>query len=305
MKYAAISLHLDSLGEAYGFPQNYRDPTFFEISERFFRIADEYDFRYSIYVIGRDLEKTENRERVGEWSSQGHEIGNHSWSHPINIGVMSKSGIRGEVELSHKIIEETTGHKPDGFISPAWSTSPELIRVLMELGYSYDASSFPSWVIFPVMLKYMYNHIGSEKIFRILRRRDFLLNLFGPRGVYRSNGDLFGGDAKKGGGITVMPMPTNHLRVACWHTMAFVLGWGLHKKILDSCLRETDAFYYTVHPADLMDRNDLDPKRRIFLERLDTPLGKKTEILRKAIETILDSGRKIVTMRELAEKHRI
>ena len=81
MKYAAISINFDSLGEAYGFPPGYKDPSFSDVAERFFKIAENYKFKYSIYLIGKDLEKPENRECVKKWASQAHEIGNHSYSH--------------------------------------------------------------------------------------------------------------------------------------------------------------------------------------------------------------------------------
>jgi hypothetical protein len=44
----------------------------------------------------------------------------------------------------------------------------------------------------------------------------------------------------------------------------------------------------------------LDPKRKEHLERIDVPLDKKIYLLEKSINHILESGRKIVTMKELA-----
>ena len=96
MQFAAVSVNFDSLGEAYGFPENFRDPTFFEISERLLSLSRKYDFPYTIFVIGKDLEKPENRERVGQWAREGHEIGNHSWSHPLNLGALPPARVREE-----------------------------------------------------------------------------------------------------------------------------------------------------------------------------------------------------------------
>ena len=64
MKYTAINLNFDSLGEAYGFPYGYKDPTFFEVSERFLKVAEKYKFKYSIYVIGKDLEKSNSFRKL-------------------------------------------------------------------------------------------------------------------------------------------------------------------------------------------------------------------------------------------------
>ncbi|MBI2552378.1 polysaccharide deacetylase family protein [Candidatus Uhrbacteria bacterium] len=293
MQYAAISLNLDSLGEAYGWPSGYPDPSFFQIADRFFQIARKYDFKYSIYVVGKDLEKPENRERVRAWARDGHEIGNHSWLHQMDLGAMSRAAIYEDVKHAHDAIAETTGSAPRGFISPAWNTSRTLYTVLSELGYEYDTSIFPSWIMFPVIAKNLYNHLGNKKFFAILKRKDWLTLAFGTRGVCQKQG------------VTVLPLPTNRFRVACWHTLGFMIGWKRHLQLLKSCLREIDAFYYLIHPADLMDRRDLDPGRKVPLERLGTPLEEKIHHLERAIENILQSGRKIITMSELARRHKI
>lgn len=296
MKYAAIDLNFDSLGEAYSFPSGYKDPSFFGVSERFFRIAKQCKFKYSIYVIGKDLEKTENCERVKEWSSQGHEIGNHSWSHPQNFGALGKFNIRREVEMAHKIITKTIGYEPKGFIAPAWSASPELVRVLIELGYTYDTSGFPSWLMFFALLKMLLNHVNDRRFFKILHRKDFLYHLFGSRYPYNTTDSLF---KKSANGITMLPLPANKYRIACWHTLVFIFGWKIHERILKSCLEEIDAFYYVIHPADLIDERDLSDSK-ISVERLKTPLKLKQYYLEKSVEMILESGRKIITMEELA-----
>lgn len=104
MKYADININFDSLGEAYGFPTDYHDPSFFEVAERFMSLAQKYNFKYSIYIIGKDLEKPENQAVVKAWAEEGHEIGNHSWSHPLNLGSLPLEQLHQEVLLSHQII---------------------------------------------------------------------------------------------------------------------------------------------------------------------------------------------------------
>ncbi len=304
MKYAAISINFDSLGEAYGFPPGYKDPSFFDVAERFFKIAEKYRFKYSIYLIGKDLEKPENRECVKKWASQGHEIGNHSWSHPPNLGAMNKLEIHQQVEMAHEIITKTINHEPKGFIAPAWSTSPEVVKILIELKYTYDTSGFPSWLMFPALLKLLLNHMNDRRFFKILHRKDFLYLLFGPRDSYITTGSLFkSSNVSDGNSITMLPLPTNKYRIACWHTLVFMFGWKIHEKILRSCLRENNTFYYVIHPADLINKNDL-LNHSISLERLGTPLWLKQRYLEKSIEAILKTGRKIITMEELAKEQK-
>lgn len=302
MSYAAININFDSLGEAYGFPKGYHDPSFFEVADRFMAFSQQYQFPYSIYVIGQDLEKPENRAVVKAWAKAGHEIGNHSWSHPMNLGALPLELLRPEIERAHTLITETTGIPPCGFIAPAWSTSNAVISVLLDLGYTYDTSVFPSWLMLPAMAKMALNHFGGRQFKNLLGRKDMRLWLNGPRHVYQSSGELVGSKSiYSTRQVTILPLPTNRFGVACWHTMAFVLGWPRYEKLLRSCLEEVDAFYYLVHPADLMAPKDLDPNRTSSLERMEVPLSTKLQYFERALEIILESGRTLVTMGELAK----
>lgn len=292
-KYAAISLNFDSLGEAYGFPNNYHDISFTTVADRFMALANKMDFKYSIYVIGKDLERPENQAAVKQWADAGHEIGNHSWSHHTNLGGMSYADIQQEIERSHQLITNTIGYEPNGFMAPNWSTSRAALNVLNDLNYIHDTSTFPSWLMFPILAKIGLNHLSSrEKFARLFQRKDYKDFLFAPRTPYMHKN------------ICVMPMPTNQFRIGCWHTTAFMFGWQAHQKLLQDCLNELDIFYYLVHPADLIDRNDLDPNRSIHLERLNQPLARKQQYLEQALTIIKNSGRTLITMNELAEHAR-
>ncbi len=292
MKYAAISLNLDSLNWLYGFPGQYRDPCFFEIMDRFFALSSKWNFKYSIYVIGKDLENPQNRLAVKSWSDQGHEIGNHSWSHSFDLAALNKKQIFDEIKKAHDILTATTGIEPKGFISPLWSSSSLLRQVLMELGYEYDTSTFPSLFMYPLLLKIMINHGGFNNFKKIIHRKDLLYPLLASR---RSKLLRW-----KNLSLVSLPVPTNKFRLACWHTTAFTFGWKFHKRLLEQCLKETDAFYYLIHPADLVVPKDLDNNRKTPWERLAYPREYKIEIMEKAMAIIKSSGRKLVSMQELA-----
>ena len=304
MRYAAININFDSLGAAYGFPPNYRDKSFTDVGERFLNLSRKYGFKYSIYVIGKDLEKSENREIVKEWSLQGHEIGNHSWSHPYDLGSMKYDEVRKEVELSHELISKTTGVEPKGFIAPNWSTSKELINVLIDLNYTYDTSSFPSPLMYLSLMKMLWNHrkYKRTRIRQILKRKDYLTFLRGFRRPYYTKGGIPKDIKAENGGLLILPLPVNRYRIPCWHTLGFVLRWKLQNLILRSCLSELDAFYYLVHPADLITSHDIDDKRDLHWERVRGSLEDKLSYLKGVLSVIIGSGRKIITMKELANK---
>ena len=306
MRYAAFNINFDSLNEMYGFPEDYKDFTYSEVSQRFFALSDKYRFKYSIFVIGKDLEKAENREWVREWALKGHEIGNHSWSHPLNLGALRPSEIRREVESAHDLIAKAAGREPKGFIAPGWSNSEELVKVLVDLGYTYDTSGFPSWLMYLSLLKMLILNFGDQRFGKILNRGDLLSPFCAPRRPFWTSGKIYkgGNSAPSEKGLVELPIPTNRLRIACWHTIGFIFGWPFHERLLDSCLKEIEAFYYLMHPGDLLDKTDLSFPGRILMERLAVPLDEKRHCLEKSVRRILEDGREIVTMEKLAEKMR-
>ena len=68
----AININFDSMSEAYGFPKNICDPTYFKIFDRFLDYSNKYNFKYTIYIIEKDLENPELFSRVKDWNSMGY-----------------------------------------------------------------------------------------------------------------------------------------------------------------------------------------------------------------------------------------
>ncbi len=290
MSYAAISFHFDSLGEAYGFPDGYDDPSYGEIAEMFFTIAERRGFRYTIFIIARDLEKEENRRAVKRWALHGHEIGSHSYSHRFDFGAMGRRFIRQDLQQAHDLIARTTGAAPAGFSAPAWSSSDDLTAVLEELGYAYDASLMPSWLRYGALAKTALNYLGTRRVYSCVHQRHLLQPLLGNPRTHVSPR-----------GVLQMPVPTDRYRFACWHTVAFFLGWKAHERILRRVLDEVEAFYYVVHPADLLSAELLRKESKIHLARVHVPLDIKRRYLEDSLDIIQKSGREIVTMGELAK----
>jgi hypothetical protein len=291
MKLAAIAFHVDSLNEAYDFPEGYRDPTFHEIGERFMKLADEYQFRATCFVIGRDLLKKDQQKSVQGWAKKGHEIASHSFSHLYNLGSLSEAAIREEISRAQQEIVKAVGVSPKGFVSPNWSASPRLLKIVQEMGYSYDASLFPSWLRVPATVKMYLNCLqaGNGRAFRIINQNNFGYSLWGSR------------QPKVVNDLVLLPLPANRYRIGTWHTLSFMFGQNTHERILKSALADTEFFYYVLHPADIMDPKEVDPSRPTNLARLDVSLEKKMTMIRRSLDIITQDGRRLVTMSELAQ----
>jgi len=300
-KKVCFNINFDSLGSYTNYKnKNLKDPFFFNVADRFFAFAKKFNFKYSIFLIGRDLENPIVAERVKEWVKDGHEIANHTYNHKHNLGKLNYNDAEMEILKSHEIIEKTCGVSPVGFLAPNWSTSSNVIRVLYRNGYLYDTSIFPSYVMFLLLTKLRWNFRNSGIKHCLFQRSDWQANILGPRYPYYSNGGCL--TKKEKDGVLVFPLPvTPFFRLPCWHTMSFFTSSSFFNSILRSCLKKS-FFYYVMHPADLASPDDLPPDLKGIqsIERLHIPLERKLKIIEKNIQTIVKTSNQFVTLREMA-----
>jgi len=292
---AAVSLNLDSMAHAFGYPAGYEDPTFGPVLDRFEALAKEFGLPYSIFAIGRDLENQRHVERLRDLAAKGHEIGNHTWNHHTDLGALTPVEMRDEIARTHYRLAEAVGVEARGFVAPAWSYSARMVEALAELGYRYDTSLFPSLLYYPFVLKNALNHLGNgEKLRRVLNRRDWLQPVMGRREPHVKNG------------VMMMPVPTTPGPggIAVWHTTGFLLGWKRHYAMLRSAVRARRYFYYVVHPADLTCDDDFRGPMRHHLERAGVGLEEKMLRMRQSLAVIAEAGRGWTTLGEMAETAR-
>lgn len=288
-----------------------RDPSFFTGADRFFDLADKYNFKYTIFIIGKDLENAEVSARVRSWSDAGHEIGNHSLTHNPNLGNLPRAQMEYEVVKSHELIARCTGREPRGFISPSWSTSGDLVEILLKNNYLYDTSIFPSYFQYLVLLKLWLMSGNRNKNFQVsfMQRRDKWAFLLAPRRPYFIRPESL--VKRQRDGLLVIPLPVvTPLRLPCWHTMFFVFGRKVTNWLIRRALKECEDFYYVFHPRDLIDyERDLSPEFKekykdelTVFESLKVPIGDKLSFASKALETITAGGRRFVTLEEIAKR---
>lgn len=287
------------------------DPSFFAVADRFFDLANKYDFKYTIFIIGKDLENAEVAARVRSWSEAGHEIGNHSLTHNPNLGNLPRAQMEYEVVKSHELIAKCTGREPRGFISPSWSTSGDLVDILIKNNYLYDTSIFPSYFQYLVLLKLLFMSGNRNKNFQVsfMQRQDKWAFLFAPRKPYFIQPESL--IRKQKDGLLVIPLPVvTPLRLPCWHTMYFVFGKRVTNWLIKRALNECEDLYYVFHPRDLIDyERDLAPEFKesykdelTVFESLKVPIEDKLSFASSALELISRSGRKFVTLEEMAKK---
>ena len=99
-------------------------------TEQILDILDKNGAKATFFVVGRNAESYP--ELIQREYTYGHEIGNHTYSHP-DMNKISVDRAVEEILKTQNIIESITGKKPELFRAPGGVFSEELITNIEEL----------------------------------------------------------------------------------------------------------------------------------------------------------------------------
>jgi len=77
-------------------------------------ILAEHDVHVTFFVVGRRANT--HRQAVRDMAAQGHEVANHTWTHP-EPGAVTESDLAKQIDRNQKFIAELTGQTPR-FVRP-------------------------------------------------------------------------------------------------------------------------------------------------------------------------------------------
>jgi len=147
---ASLSLDLDN---KWSYMKTHGDagwesfPTYLDIVvPRTLDILKEHNFTITFFVVGQDAALDYNHDALRSIGDAGHEIGNHSFHHEPWLHLYSKEQIEDELSNAAEHISNATGKTPHGFRGPGFSVSENVLRVLHEMNYKYDCSTFPTYL---------------------------------------------------------------------------------------------------------------------------------------------------------------
>jgi peptidoglycan/xylan/chitin deacetylase (PgdA/CDA1 family) len=150
----AVSIDLDPIACYYRIhglgdpPAALRDVVLRRALPRFLELFEKrsHPIPATFFVVGADVQAdAAGRGRLAAAARAGHELANHSHTHPYSLARLSRPEIEREVGDAHAAITEVAGAPPVGFRAPGYDMSDALLAVLAEKGYRYDSSLFPSW----------------------------------------------------------------------------------------------------------------------------------------------------------------
>jgi hypothetical protein len=292
---AGISLDLDnqwSYQRTHGDPGWEEWPTYLDtFVPPFLDMLDELDLKITFFVVGQDAALEKNARPLSMLVERGHEVGNHSFFHEPWLHLYSKEQLHAEVLKAEQAITRATGQKPVGFRGPGYSFSPELVELLMDLSYLYDATTLPTYL--GPLAKFYYFRKSSLTPGERSRRQ----NLFGgfERGhlplkpyIWRSPTGQFMPD---------IPVTTFPVMKVPFH-MSYLLYISRYSEplmefylraALRSCRLTGVGLSFLLHPLDFMDRRQV--PALAFFPAMNINREAKIESFKKAMGLIARSYR--------------
>lgn len=105
-----------------------------ELTPKLLDLLRSQGVRATFYVIGRNVEAHPDIAR--RIVAEGHEIANHSWSHP-SLPSLSATRLRQEIGNTSDVIERVTGRRPTN-MRPPYGAINERVRQTMFKDYGMD-----------------------------------------------------------------------------------------------------------------------------------------------------------------------
>lgn len=294
MPLASVSIDVDTLSSIYkgnGLSRK-EGYSFIELRtglETITRFFGDFAIKTTLFMVGTDFASEMNHSSIRSISNDGHELANHSMTHPQGFRWLSDIQKEKEIADMGKICEEVTGVSPVGFRSPGWNMDDSGLPVLKKLGYQYDSSVFPT-LLMPVMKAAhwvsMFRQPKPDRTTMGMWRY-----MLAPCEPYRSNANSL---SQKGqGGLVEFPVSvTPALRIPFFATLLLFLGYDTYAKLYKRMRSAGMPIHFQMHLSDFVDydlpelQDQMPPRNRgaYVPQALTTPLEKKINTFRRMIE---------------------
>jgi hypothetical protein len=292
MTVAPLSLDLDnkwSYLKTHG-DESWRElPSYLDlVVPRILSVLAERGLTITVFVVGQDAARPENREAIAAVAAAGHEIGNHSFHHEPWLHLYEPQQVADELARAEEAIESATGMRPAGFRGPGFSLSTETVERLAQRGYLYDATIFPN-ALNPVGRAYYFMQSNLSREERRQRKA-----LFGTmRDAFRPNRPFRWEVAE--GSLAEIPVTTMpglrlpfHFSYLIWLAgRSEALAERYLRTALWLCRRTGNAPSLLLHPLDFLGVDD-EPDLGFF-PGMSLKSTRKLELVARFIDVLAGS----------------
>src|SRR5262245_47555055 len=299
LKLANISIDFESLyhySETLGLNHPDRDRDYERITERFLELFAELGVRATFFMVGDDIrQKKLSPEILRRMVAAGHELANHTTTHPDNLSRLSKAQKEEEIVATGRLIESATGQRVVGFRAPCLDVDEDVVDILEQHGYWYESSVLPFY--FKQLQEFAYGLICRGRF----RSTGAWQNSFAPGDPYvPAHGRLHRRGKRQLIEIPIATVPV--LRLPFYSTIHFAFGKAAFDASYALLRRGRDRFTYELHSIDLADcAEDRLTEAYPGIERhpcLKQPASENAAFLRYAIRRFQEDYR-LSTLREM------
>lgn len=289
---AAVSVDLDAIGCYWRIhalpgepPDDVRRVVLERCLPRFAELFADLGIKATLFVVGGDLDGDAAAQRLlGSLAVAGHELANHSFTHPYDLVRLPEADIAGEIDRAHEAIAAIDGRAPLGFRAPGYEVSAHVHELLCARSYRYDSSAFPS-------LPYYGAKAAVMGAMRVMGRKSG--SILGSPRVLGAPLDPYhpaAGAPYERGSLPIWELPiavTPSLRLPVFGTSLVTSPPWLRRRMVRSLLRP-GLINLELHGIDLADaEGDGFPPALVARQPdLRRPLAAKREALRATIEEL-------------------
>lgn len=301
---ASVSLDLDNLWsylKVHG-DDGWRDrPSYFDtFAPLMLEVLAELELRITFFIVGRDAAEAKNAPALRSLVAAGHELASHSHEHEPWLHLYTREQLLQEIRDCSDAIFDATGVRVDGFRGPGFSWSAQLLEVLADEGYRYDASTLPSY-LGPLARAYYFWSSGLTKEERKQRKGLFGSFADGLRPVKPYRWQLAQDRSLIEIPVTTIPVFKTpfHFSYLSWLAQRSEAAmWAYLRIALAMCRLTGTEPSFLLHPLDVMG-GDRVPQLSFF-PGMDLPSERKAALLKKVLKAI-GAQYRIVPMGEHAQ----
>lgn len=295
-RWGNISIDVDSLSSIYKGqgctrPGGYTSIEFRTGLDNVSNFFAKYAIKTTMFMVGNDFLHKENQKFIIDVANAGHEIANHSMTHPQGFRWLSEREKEKELVSMSDICQEVIGKRPVGFRSPGWNIDDATLPLLNKLKYKYDSSVFPTSLM-PVM-KFAHWLSTSKQIKQDRTTMGQIKYIFAPLRPYHVSDYSLGNRGNNA--LIEFPVSVSpFLRIPFFATLLLFTGIGFYRTLFRSISKAGLPLHFQMHLSDFIDYSLPELKDQMpennsgayVPQSLDTPLPKKLDLFREIIDLI-------------------
>jgi peptidoglycan/xylan/chitin deacetylase (PgdA/CDA1 family) len=286
---ASVSLDMDNLWsylKVHGNPEWEGRPSYLPaLQPRLLEVFAAHGLRATVFVVGADVVRDDGAEVVRAVAAAGHEVGNHSFEHEPWLHRYERGRLEDDLARTEDAVVVAGAPRPTGFRGPGYSLSADLVDLLADRGYAYDASVLATW-IGPLARAYylrsarLSDDEGTERDLLFGTFRDALRPVhafrWAPQGLLEVP-------------VTTMPLvrlPIHLSYVLFLHGCSPRLARAYFRAALALCRRRGVEPSLLLHPLDLLDGRDAPALE--FFPGMHLRASVKLDVLSWALDLLCD-----------------